>query len=56
LPPLAVGLAIFIGPRDYKIAYMYNMGLDEKAVQLRTQAAQAAFSPSEEQKEPTLEK
>lgn len=28
----------------------------EKAIQLHTQAAQAAFSPSEEQKEPTLEK
>jgi len=25
-----VGLAIFTGPRDYKIAYTYNMGLDEK--------------------------
>jgi len=25
-----VGLAIFIGPRDYKIAYTYNMELDEK--------------------------
>lgn len=31
LPPLVVGLAIFIGPRDYKIAYTYNMGLGEKA-------------------------
>ncbi len=30
LPPLVVGLAIFIGPRDYKIAYTYNMELDEK--------------------------
>ena len=28
----------------------------EKAIQLRTQAAQAAFSPSEEQKEQTVEK
>ena len=28
----------------------------EKAVQLRTQAAQAAFSPSEKQEGPTLEK
>lgn len=28
----------------------------EKAIQLRTQAAQAAFSPSEEQEEETLEK
>ena len=28
----------------------------EKAVQLHTQAAQAAFSPSEKQKGPTLEK
>jgi len=28
----------------------------EKAIQLRTQAAQAAFSPSEEQEEATLEK
>ncbi len=28
----------------------------EKAVQLRTQAAQAAFSPSEEQEGPRLEK
>ena len=31
LPPLVVGLAIFIGPRDYKIAFTYNMELDEKA-------------------------
>jgi len=31
LPPLVVGLAIFIGPRDYKIAYTYNMELGEKA-------------------------
>jgi len=31
LPPLVVGLAIFIGPRDYKITFTYNMGLDEKA-------------------------
>lgn len=30
LPPLVVGLAIFIGPRDYKIAYTYNMEMDEK--------------------------
>lgn len=30
LPPLVVGLAIFIVPRDYKIAFIYNMGLDEK--------------------------
>lgn len=30
LPALVVGLAIFIGPRDYKIAYTYNMELDEK--------------------------
>ncbi len=28
----------------------------EKAIQLRTQAAQVAFSPSEEQEEATLEK
>jgi hypothetical protein len=28
----------------------------EKAIQLRTQAAQAAFSPSEKQEEATLEK
>ena len=31
LPPLVVGLAIFTGPRDYKISYTYNMGLGEKA-------------------------
>ncbi|MCH8120363.1 MAG: hypothetical protein IIC00_11625 [Planctomycetes bacterium] len=31
LPPLVVGLAIFIGPRDYKISYTYDMGLGEKA-------------------------
>jgi len=31
LPALVVGLAIFLGPRDYKITYTYNMGLDEKA-------------------------
>jgi hypothetical protein len=30
LPPLMVGLAIFLSPRDYKIAYTYNMELDEK--------------------------
>jgi len=30
LPPLVVGLAIFLSPRDYKIAYTYNMELDEK--------------------------
>jgi len=30
LPPLVVGLAIFIGPRDYKTAYTYNTELDEK--------------------------
>jgi hypothetical protein len=34
LPPLVVGLAIFIGPRDYKIAYTYNMGLDEKGFKI----------------------
>ena len=30
LPPLVVGLTIFLGPRDYKISYTYIMGLDEK--------------------------
>ena len=30
LPPLVVGLAIFLSPRDCKISYTYNMGLDEK--------------------------
>ena len=34
LPPLVVGLAIFIGPRNYKIAYTYNMELDEKAFKI----------------------
>ena len=34
LPPLVVGLAIFIGPRDYKIAYTYNMELGEKAFRI----------------------
>ncbi len=34
LPPLVVGLAIFIGPRDYKIAYTYNMELDENAFKI----------------------
>ncbi len=31
LPPLVVGLAIFLWPRDYKITFTYNMGLGEKA-------------------------
>jgi len=31
LPVLVVGLAQFLSPRDYKIAYTYNMGLDETA-------------------------
>jgi len=30
LPALVVGLAILLGPRDYKISYTYNMGLGEK--------------------------
>jgi len=30
LPALLIGLIIFLLPRDYKIAYTYNMGLDEK--------------------------
>jgi hypothetical protein len=30
LPALVVGLAMFLLPRDYKIAFTYNMGLDEK--------------------------
>jgi len=34
LPALVVGLAIFIGPRDYKIAYTYNMELDENAFKI----------------------
>jgi len=29
LPVLVVGLAQFLSPRDYKITYTYNMGLDE---------------------------
>jgi len=31
LPALLVALAIFLGPRDYKISYTYNVRLDEKA-------------------------
>ena len=31
LPALIVGLTIFFWPRDYKISYTYNIGLDEKA-------------------------
>ena len=34
LPSLVVGSAIFIGPRNYKIAYTYNMELDEKAFKI----------------------
>jgi len=34
LPALVVGLAMFLGPRDYKISYTYNVGLDEKAFKL----------------------
>ena len=30
LPALVVGLVIFLGPRNYKITYLYNTGLDEK--------------------------
>jgi hypothetical protein len=30
LPALLVALAIFLGPRDYKISYTYNIRLDEK--------------------------
>ena len=29
-----VGLAVFLGPKDYKISYTYNMGLDEKEMQI----------------------
>lgn len=31
LPALVVGLAMFLGPRDYKISYTYDVGLGEKA-------------------------
>ncbi len=31
LPALIVGLTMFHGPRDYKISYTYNIGLNEKA-------------------------
>ncbi|MBC8482109.1 MAG: hypothetical protein H8D47_05530, partial [Planctomycetes bacterium] len=31
LPALIVGLTIFFWPRDYKISYTYDIGLDEKA-------------------------
>jgi len=34
LPALLIGLIIFLLPRDYKIAYTYNMGLDEKAFKI----------------------
>ncbi len=34
LPALVVGLVIFLWPRDYKIAYTYNMGLDEKSFKI----------------------
>ncbi len=30
VPALVVGLVLFLWPRDYKITYTYNMGLDEK--------------------------
>ncbi len=30
LPALVVGLAVFLGPEDYKISYTYNMGPGEK--------------------------
>ena len=30
LPALVVGLAVFLWPRDYKLSYTYNIGLDEK--------------------------
>jgi len=30
LPALVVGLSMFLGPRDSKISYIYNMGLGEK--------------------------
>lgn len=31
LPALAVGVVLFLGPKDYKISYTYNIRLDEKA-------------------------
>jgi hypothetical protein len=31
LPALVVGLTMFHGPRNYKISYTYNVGLNEKA-------------------------
>ena len=34
LPAVAVGLVMFLGPRDYKIRYTYDMGLSEKAFQI----------------------
>ena len=34
LPTLVVGLAMFLGPRDYKISYTYNVGLGEKAFKI----------------------
>ncbi len=34
LPALVVGLIMFLGPRDYKISYTYNMELSEKAFKI----------------------
>ncbi len=34
LPPLVVGLAIFLSPRDYKITFTYNMELGKKAFKI----------------------
>jgi LPS O-antigen subunit length determinant protein (WzzB/FepE family) len=34
LPALVVGLVIFLGPRDYKISYTYNMELGEKTFKI----------------------
>ena len=34
LPALVVGLVMFLGPRDYKISYTYNMELGEKVFKI----------------------
>ena len=34
LPALVVGLTLFLGPRDYKISYTYDIKLDEKAFKI----------------------
>jgi len=34
LPALVIGLAIFVSPRNYKVTYTYDIGLDEKGYKM----------------------